>query len=98
MRQPPLGNALCYSIIKLNKNMNRTKLNKTNKLISMFTYLYIIYAWLLIEEETYKHAERNSIFQAKCQNFCQISVFFNWVPYKKLHRTTAAEHERVTNE
>ena len=40
MRQPPLVNVLCYSIMKLNKNMNRTKLNKTNKIISMFKYLY----------------------------------------------------------
>ena len=48
MRQPPLGNALCYSIMKLNKNMNRTKMNKTNKLISMFTYLYIHCLWMAL--------------------------------------------------
>ena len=51
MRQPPLRNALCYSLIKLNKNMNRTKLSKTNKLIYILAYLQIIYALLSIEED-----------------------------------------------
>ena len=51
MRQPPLRNASCYSLIKLNKNMNRTKLSKTNKLIYILAYLQIIYALLSIEED-----------------------------------------------
>ena len=39
LTQFPLDNALCYNIMKLNKNSNRTKLIKTNK---SNIYVYIV--------------------------------------------------------
>ena len=38
--------------MKFNKNMNITKLSKTNK---THIYIYMIYTWLCIEEQTYEH-------------------------------------------
>ena len=56
--------------------MNRTKLNKTNKRISTFTYLYIISAWLYIEEETYKHLAHTSQMQKEIASFKQNARIF----------------------
>ena len=35
----------------------------------MFTYLHIIYAWLCIEEETYKHLTHTSQMQEEIASF-----------------------------
>ena len=71
----------------------------------MFTYLYIICAWLHIEGQTYKHLAYTSQMQKEIASFRQnariflkINVFSNWVPHEKLHRNTAAEYEQVTNQ
>ena len=54
--------------------MNRTKLNKINK--PTFTYLYIISAWLYIEEETYKHLAHTSQMQKEIASFKQNARIF----------------------
>ena len=41
--QFPIGNALCYSIINMNKNMNRTKLKKTNK-THIYVYIFTLFS------------------------------------------------------
>ena len=38
----PLGNALRYSIMKLNKNLNKKKLNKTNK-THIYDYMFTLF-------------------------------------------------------
>ena len=104
--QFPLGNALCYSTVKLNKNSNRTKLNITSKThFNVYNvYIYIIYAWLCIDEQNDEHLAYTSQTQQQIASFKQnasiivsISIFFNWVPHENLDRTTAAGHEQITN-
>ena len=71
-RQSPLSNALCYSIMKLNKNMNRIKLSKPNKI---HIYVYIITIFMhgsALKRKTFciypTNAERNNNLQVKRQN------------------------------
>ena len=62
--QFPIGNAFCYSIMKLNKNARRTKWNKTNK-----THIYVYIFALFMHGSLLKSRPMNKwhIFH-KCSN------------------------------
>ena len=85
--------------MKLNKNLNKKKLNKTNK-THIYDYMFTLFmngSKLKSRRKNLTNASYTSQMQQKISSFKK-KVFFNWVPRKKLHQSTAAEHERVTNQ
>ena len=50
---------------------------KQTEAISMFTYLYIIYVWLCIEQQTYGHLAYTSQMQKEMASFRQEYQHFN---------------------